>query len=142
MIDYREIKFEEAIEHHLTHHGYTQADSKNFDRALALDPTVLLPFIRETQSAKWKIITDYHGKNAETVFLEEVTRAMDARGSLDVLRHGVDFFGKNFSLAFFRPAHRMNPDAEKDYNANRLTLTRQLYYSAEHNKSLDLGGGL
>ena len=76
--------------------------------------------------------------NAETVFLEEVTRAMDARGSLDVLRHGVDFFGKNFSLAFFRPAHRMNPDAEKDYNANRLTLTRQLYYSAGHNKSLDL----
>jgi type I restriction enzyme R subunit len=138
MIDYREIKFEEAIEHHLTHHGYSQADSKNFDRALALDPTVLLPFIRETQPAKWKIIADYHGKNAETVFLEEVTRAMDARGSLDVLRHGVDFFGKNFSLAFFRPAHRMNPDAEKDYSANRLTLTRQLYYSAEHNKSLDL----
>ena len=63
---------------------------------------------------------------------------MDARGSLDVLRHGVDFFGKNFSLAFFRPAHRMNPDAEEDYNANRLTLTCQLYYSAEHNKSLDL----
>jgi type I restriction enzyme, R subunit len=58
--------------------------------------------------------------------------------ALDILRHGVDFFGKNFSLAFFRPAHRMNPDAEKDYNSNRLTLTRQLYYSAEHNKSLDL----
>jgi type I restriction enzyme R subunit len=138
MIDYREIKFEEAIEHYLSHHGYSKADSKNFDRALALDPTVLLPFIRETQSAKWKVITDYHGKNADTVFLEEVTRAMDARGSLDVLRHGADFFGKNFSLAFFRPAHRMNPDAEKDYKANRLTLTRQLYYSAEHNKSLDL----
>jgi type I restriction enzyme R subunit len=138
MIDTREIKFEEAIEHHLTHHGYSKADSKNFDRALALDSTVLLPFIRETQAAKWKIITEYHGKNAETVFLEEVTRAMDARGSLDVLRHGVDFFGKNFSLAFFRPAHGMNPDAERDYNSNRLTLTRQLYYSSEHNKSLDL----
>jgi len=76
MIDYREIKFEEAIEHHLTHHGYTKADSKNFDRALALDPTVLLPFIRESQPAKWKIIADYHGKNAESVFLEEVTRAV------------------------------------------------------------------
>src|ERR1039457_217526 len=138
MIDYREIKFEEAIEHHLTHHGYTKADSKNFDRALALDPTVLLPFIRETQPAKWKVIADYHGKSADTVFLEEVTRAMDARGSLDVLRHGVDFFGKNFALAFFRPSHGMNPDAEKDYNANRLTITRQLHYSSEHNKSLDL----
>src|ERR1039458_1978877 len=77
MIDYREIKFEEAIEDHLTHHGYTKADSKNFDRALALDPTVLLAFIRETQPAKWKTIADYHGQNAETVFLEEVTRGMD-----------------------------------------------------------------
>jgi type I restriction enzyme R subunit len=36
----------------------------------------------------------------------------------------------------------MNPDAEKDYNANRLTLARQLYYSAEHNKSLDLALGV
>src|ERR1039457_2939598 len=139
MIDYREIKFEEAIEHYLTHSGgYSKADPKNFDRDLALDPIVLLPFIRQSQAVKWQVIADYHGKNADTVFLEEVTRAMDARGSLDVLRHGVDFFGKNFSLAFFRPAHRMNPDAEKDYNSNRLTLTRQLYYSAEHNKSLDL----
>jgi hypothetical protein len=34
MIDYREIKFEEAVEHHLIHHGYSKADSKNFDRAL------------------------------------------------------------------------------------------------------------
>src|ERR1017187_1940042 len=82
MIDYREIKFEEAIEHHLTHHGYSKAYSKNFDRALALDPTILLPFIRETQPAKGKIIADYHGRNAETVFLEEVTRAMDARAFL------------------------------------------------------------
>jgi type I restriction enzyme R subunit len=139
MIDYREIKFEEAIEHYLTHHGgYSKADPKNFDRALALDPTGLLPFIRQSQAVKWQVIADYHGKNAETVFLEEVTRAMDARGSLDVLRHGVDFFGKNFALAFFRPSHGMNPDAEKDYKANRLTLTRQLHYSTEHNKSLDL----
>ena len=32
MIDYREIKFEEAIEHYLTHSGgYSKADPKNFD---------------------------------------------------------------------------------------------------------------
>jgi len=36
MIDYREIKFEEAIEHYLTHHGYSKADSKDFDRALLI----------------------------------------------------------------------------------------------------------
>jgi hypothetical protein len=35
MIDTREIKFEEAIEHYLAHHGYSKADSKKFDRALA-----------------------------------------------------------------------------------------------------------
>ena len=41
MIDYREIKFEEAIEHYLTHSGgYSKADPKNFDPALALDPTI------------------------------------------------------------------------------------------------------
>src|ERR1035437_5225208 len=113
MIDHREIKFEESIEHYLTNHGgYSKADPKNFDRDLALDPTVLLPFIRQSQPAKWKVIADYCN-NADTVCLAEVTRTMDARGSLDVLRHGVDFFGKNFALAFFRPSHGMNPDAER-----------------------------
>jgi type I restriction enzyme R subunit len=139
MIDYREIKFEDAIEDYLARKGgYAKADPRNFNRELALDPVVLLDFVRETQPAKWKVIADYHGANAETVFIEETARAMDSRGSLDVLRHGIDLFGKNFALAFFRPAHRMNPDAERDYKANRLTVTRQLYYGTNQNKSLDL----
>ncbi|MBV8841525.1 MAG: type I restriction endonuclease subunit R [Bryobacterales bacterium] len=139
MTDHREIRFEDAIEHWLVNHGgYAKADPKNFDCDLALDPSVLIPFIRQTQASKWKIVAEYYGKTAEQVFLEEVTKAMDARGSLDVLRHGVDFFGKTFRLAFFRPAHGMNEDSERDYKANRLTITRQLRHSAEHNKSLDL----
>jgi hypothetical protein len=45
MIDHREIKFEEAIEQSLNHHGgYSQADPKNFDRAFAIDPGTLLAF--------------------------------------------------------------------------------------------------
>ena len=49
-VDYREIAFEAAIEHWLIEEGgYRTADPANFDRVRALDPTLLLPFVRETQ---------------------------------------------------------------------------------------------
>ena len=48
--NYKEIAFEKAIEHHLlTVAGYTRAGPDMFDRDHAIDPTILIPFIQETQ---------------------------------------------------------------------------------------------
>lgn len=63
---------------------------------------------------------------------------MDSQGSLNVIRHGFKCFGKRFRVAYFAPAHGMNPDTQRLYAANRLTITRQLHYSTAHEKSLDL----
>ena len=54
-IDHREIAFEAAIEHHLLDvAGYTKADQANFDRESALDPTVFITFVKETQPDVWE----------------------------------------------------------------------------------------
>jgi len=55
-----------------------------------------------------------------------------------VLRHGFKCFGKLFRVAYFAPASGMNPDTQKLYAANRLTVTRQLRYSARHGNTLDV----
>ena len=55
----------------------------------------------------------------------------DNEGCLKVLRHGFKCFGKLFRIAFFAPASGMNPDTLKLYQANRLTVTRQLHYSGQ-----------
>ncbi len=137
--DHRELAFEDAIEHHLlTDAGYERGDPANFDRERAVDPTVLVSFIRETQPAKWESLQKIHGVETEDVVLDDLCKAMDSQGSLNVIRHGFKSFGKDFRVAFFAPAHGMNPDTQKLYAANRLTVTRQLHYSTANENSLDL----
>jgi type I restriction enzyme R subunit len=138
-VDHKEKAFEAAIEDHLlTKGGYVKADPKNFDRERALDPTVLIPFIQETQADKWKALEGLHGANVTTVVLDDLCKAIDSRGILDVLRHGFKTYGKQIDVAFFRPAHGLNPETLKLYQANRLTVTRQLHYSTKNESSIDL----
>jgi type I restriction enzyme R subunit len=138
-IDHRERAFESAIEDHLlTCGGYTKADPAQFDRERALDPTTFLAFVRETQPEKRRALEALHGTETGTVVLDDLCKAMDARGSLDVLRHGFKCFGKQLEVAFFKPAHGLNPDTLRLYDANRLTITRQLRYGTKNENSIDL----
>ena len=136
---YKEKAFEEAIEYSLlTDGGYIKADPANFDRERCLDPAVLLPFIKETQPKEWQYLENSIKANAETVLLDDLCKSMDSQGSLNVFRHGFKCYGKLFRIAYFAPASGMNPDLKKAYDANRLTVTRQLHYSTSSEKSIDL----
>src|SRR5205823_4859582 len=46
--------------------------------------------------------------------------------------------GRLVTIAAFKPATTMNPEAAARYAANRLTVTRQLRYSTRSDNSLDL----
>lgn len=139
-VDHRERAFEAAIEDCLlTRGGYAKADPENFDRERAIDPTVFIPFVKETQPEVWQALEKLHGSNTEGVVLDDLTKALDApTGSLAVIRHGFKCFGKLIRVAFFAPAHGMNPDTQRLYAANRLTLTRQLCYSTKNENCIDL----
>jgi hypothetical protein len=65
---------------------------------------------------------------------------LDDRGTLDLLRHGVELLGlrKPLQLAQFKPALAMNPALEARYLANRLRVLRQVHYPLHHENSLDL----
>ncbi|WP_103664210.1 type I restriction endonuclease subunit R [Gracilimonas amylolytica] len=139
-VNYKEIAFEQAIEAFLLTEegGYDSVHSKAFDKESALFPTILLPFIQETQPKAWKAIESFHGKDTESFILKELRLAIDHQGLLDVIRHGFKCFGKRLRVAWFRSPHGMNPEAEKLYKRNKLTITRQLVYSSAHSKSIDV----
>jgi len=138
-VDHKERAFEAAIEHYLLKEaGYTLADPSNFDRERALDPSIFLPFLPETQSEKWHALEQLHGSETGAVVLDDLCKALDSRGSLDVIRHGFKCFGKQLEVAFFKPAHGLNPDTLTLYAANRLTVTRQLRYSTKNENSIDV----
>jgi type I restriction enzyme R subunit len=139
-VDHRERAFEAAIEDCLlTRGGYAKAEPANFDRDRAIDPTAFIPFVKETQPQTWQALEKLHGTNTEAVMLDDLTKALDGQaGPLAVLRHGFKCFGKLIRVAYFAPAHAMNPDTQRLYAANRLTLTRQLHYSTRNENSIDL----
>lgn len=137
-VNHREIAFEAAIEDHLLKNGYSKASPENFDREMAIDPTILVSFIQETQDKTWQALEKLHGANTQDIILSDLCKSMASRGSLDIIRHGFKCYGKQIEVAFFKPSHGLNPETIKLYESNQLTVTRQLKYSTKNENSIDL----
>lgn len=115
-----EAAFEVAIEAILLADGYKRVDAKNFDRERAIFPDEALAFIRVTQGKVWDKLEALHGEQTGARVLESLCKWLDTHGVLATLRHGFKCFGKTLRIAFFRPAHGLNPELEARYQANRL----------------------
>jgi len=133
-----EAAFETAIEAMLLNDGYSKLSSGAFDTERAIFPDEALTFIRETQAKTWEKLETLHGAKTGERVLQVLCKWLDTHGALTTLRHGFKCFGKTPRIAFFRPAHGLNPELEARYRANRLGITRQLYFSGKNKKSLDV----
>lgn len=133
-----EAAFETAIEAVLLADGFSKLPSVGFDRERAIFPGEVLAFIRETQGKTWEKLEALHGAETAERVLQALCKWLDTHGALTTLRHGFKCFGKTLRIAFFRPAHGLNPELAARYQANRLGLTRQLYFSPKNEKSLDV----
>ncbi|MCR9098939.1 MAG: DEAD/DEAH box helicase family protein [bacterium] len=134
-----EDTFEAAIASALIEQGgYVKGDAEKFDAAIALDPSTLFAFLQGTQPQKWEKIHKIHGTAVEQKLLNRLTKEIDLRGMLDVVRKGFTDYGVKFDLAYFRPETTLNPETEALYRQNILTVTRQVYYGTKHKRSLDM----
>jgi type I restriction enzyme, R subunit len=140
---HKEISFESEICHHLADHGwlYAEGDAAGYDRARAMYPADVLAWVQDTQPQAWETLAKNHGAQAEETLLTRLRDQIDHRGTLDVLRHGIELLGLKapLKLAEFKPALGINPDILTRYGANRLRVVRQLRYSLHNENSLDLG---
>jgi type I restriction enzyme, R subunit len=134
-INTEETAFEQVIEAHLLSHGYSSLKSKKFDCDRALFPDTAIHFIQTTQPKEWARLQKLHGDNTSTQILTDLCKWLDTYGSLQVLRHGFKCYGRTLRIAYFKAAHSLNPELETQYQANQLTLTRQLQYRKPTKKS-------
>ena len=140
---HKEISFESEICQHLSDHGwlYAEGDAASYDRARALFPADVLAWVQVTQPKAWETLTKNHGAKAGETLLNRLRDQLDQRGTLDVLRHGIELLGLKapLTLAQFKPALAINPDILARHAANRLRVVRQLRYSLNNENSIDLG---
>ncbi len=139
---HKEIEFENDICAHLAAHGwlYADGDFTTYDRARAMFPADIAAWVQTTQPKAWESLNKSHGAAAEAVLLDRLRRQLDDRGTLDVLRHGIELLGlrQPLQLAQFKPALAMNPELQQKYAANRLRVVRQVRYSLHNENSIDL----
>jgi type I restriction enzyme R subunit len=139
---HKEVAFELEICTHLSTHGwlYSPTDAADYDRARALFPPDIVAFVRQTQPDAWATLTKNHGPSAADILLTRIRAQLDLRGTLDVLRRGVDILGlkQPIELAKFKPALAITPDILARYEANRLRVVRQVRYSLTNENCIDL----
>ncbi|HOY68985.1 MAG TPA: type I restriction endonuclease [Candidatus Ozemobacteraceae bacterium] len=139
---HKEISFETEICRHLGGHGwlYNEGDATSYDRSRTLFPADVTAWVQETQPQAWEILAKNHGAKAEEILLTRLRDQIDQRGTLDVLRHGIELIGlkKPLLLAQFKPALAINEEILARYQANRLRVVRQVKYSLNNENCLDL----
>ena len=140
---HQEHHFEREICAHLAAHGWFHApgDAAHYDRTNALYLPDLLAWIEQTQPESWQALARTHGPQLGQRLAERLRKNLDERGTLEVLRRGVEMVGlkRPLSLVQFRPAFSINPVIEQHYAANRLRVVQQVKHSPNRpNDCIDL----
>ena len=149
MSSIHEAAFEAHIAGFLVEHGGyrrrkdgTTDGESHFDGIAGLDTADLFEFIGAMQPGEWVRLVDagYGGDEvlARAGFVQRLASQLDKRGTVDVLRHGVVDRNVRIRLAFFKPASGLTPELVERYEANVLSVTRQLRYEPSSNKTIDL----
>ena len=136
---HQEHHFEAEICQHLAAHGwlYEEGYAAHYDRTNGLFLPDLLAWIEATQSESFRRLTKTHGAALPAVLAERARKNLNERGTLDVLRRGVEMLGlkEPLVLAQFKPALAINPTIQAHYAANRLRVVRQVTHSPNNPKA-------
>lgn len=121
-----EISFEEAIEDSLnTNGGYRKGKPSEYDPATALFTADVIDFIKATQPKIYERIERGNKQDTDGYILKSLISALDNNGSLNVLRHGFNCYGKTIKMAYFSPNTSINATTQERYDSNILKVTRQ-----------------
>ena len=134
-----EEKFEEHIEKRLCSIGYSKTDFNEYDRGLCLIKGQVIDFIKTTQPEEWDRLTETYSTDAENKILSRISSEVSKRGIIDVLRNKMVDRGIYLDLCYFKPKSDLNREHLALYKSNQFSVVRQLHYSNQNEKSIDMG---
>ncbi len=117
---------------------YLQVDRSEYNKKLLLIPAEIVAFVQSTQLRKYEKLQNQYGDRVDEVIAEAVSRHISQQKTLKVLRNEVRVGGEKIKMAFFQPSNNKTPEHEVWYTKNRLSVVRQLQYSAKNANSIDL----
>jgi len=119
--------------------GYRQAAPGDFDRDHAVDPTVLMEFLRVTQPKTVEALGIGEDGPKRLQFLHRLQGEISKRGIVDVLRRGIKHGPSDVDLFYGTPTPG-NSRFEELFRSNVFSISRQLRYSKDESQlALDMG---
>ena len=121
--------------------GASSEHRGDFHPKLGFDTAELFAFIVATQHGEWERLVKMHGGDpgrARERFGQRLAQQIEERGTIDVLRHGIRDQNVGIRMSYRKPAFGIAPELVAHYDANRLTITRQLPFDPDSTKTVDL----
>ncbi len=119
--------------------GWSGGNFHDYDREYCVDLVQLSAFLRATQPKAAASLGLSEDGPTRRKFLARLQGEIAKRGSIDVLRHGLDHGSHHLALFYGTPSAG-NQKAKERFEQNRFTVTRQLRYSRdETQRALDIG---
>ena len=79
-----EKTFETAIVESLTEQGgWQHGYDKDFDKGVALFPSYILAFLKDTQPKQWEKLAKVHGNDMDAKTIQRICKELELRGTLD-----------------------------------------------------------
>jgi type I restriction enzyme, R subunit len=138
---HQERVFEQHIVQTLVNHqDYLERDcATHYDAATALDKELLIHFLKSTQPDAWKTLEDHYSVQAENEVIKRLEKALKEQPTHKVLRDGIKLVPNiQFALCFFKPASNLNPELMRLFEANILSVMRQVFYSRKNRNAIDI----
>lgn len=140
----RESGFEELFtESLIKQNGFVQKfysgeHSGHYDRKECMDLVAFWDFVERTQSKEIEKLRVNYGESYQSKFLQRFQKEITEKGIIHVMRKWVKDRDAHIMVFFFEPNSTLNPDLIALWEANTFIVTRQLFFSLQNNKSIDM----
>lgn len=136
---------EKGLEAHISQYlveenSYLLRENKVYDNVSCIDSELLFQFLEATQPKAVAKLKVYHKDLYEQKILKRLNDQIQAKGIIEVLRKGITdgFTDTKLMLFYDKPVSVNNTDAMANYKANLFSVMRQVYFSPNDKKSLDM----
>lgn len=136
---------EKGLESHISQYladvnQYLLRESKSYDNVSCIDKELLFQFLETTQPKAVAKLKTYHKDLYEQKIIKRLNDQIQAKGIIEVLRKGITdgFTDTKLHLFYDKPVSAYNADANALFQANLFSGMRQVYFSPNDKKSLDL----
>ncbi|PQA97380.1 type I restriction enzyme, R subunit [Chryseobacterium piscicola] len=136
---------EKGLEAHISQYlvdanNYLLRENKSYDNVACIDRDLLFQFLETTQPKAVAKLKQYHKELYEQKIIKRLNDQIQAKGIIEVLRKGITdgFTDTKLNLFYDKPVSAYNAGDKALYDANLFSVMRQVYFSPNDKKSLDM----